>query len=256
MRYLFGPDNTNLLAQLAWTRALVGLDFDGTLAPIVTDRNAAAMRPVTARLLKRVCELYPCVVLSGRRRSDLARRLADVPVERVVSNLGFEWGRHDPAVAKAIAQARERLEAELGHLPGLEIEDKQYSLALHYRRSRRKREARHAIMLAGARLPPALHLISGKLVVHVIHAHAPTKAKALLRLRDELEADTALYVGDDANDEEVFELDQPGRLIGVRIGRSRTSHAAWFLRDQTEIDRLLRELIALRATRTRAVARS
>jgi hypothetical protein len=47
----------------------------------------------------------------------------------------------------------------------------------------------------------------------------------------------------------VFELDQPGRLLTVRVGPSRSSAAAYFLRDQAEIDRLLERLVELREDR-------
>ena len=75
---------------------------------------------------------------------------------------------------------------------------------------------------------------------------APSKGDALIALRDRTEADVAMYVGDDVTDEDVFRLDQPGRLFTVRIGRSRTSAARYYLRQQQEIDSLLEHLVALR----------
>ena len=49
----------------------------------------------------------------------------------------------------------------------------------------------------------------GKLVVNVVPARALNKGDALIGLRTNERADTALYVGDDITDEDVFELDQP-----------------------------------------------
>jgi trehalose-6-phosphatase len=57
-----------------------------------------------------------------------------------------------------------------------------------------------------------------------------------------------LYVGDDITDEDVFELDPPGRLLSIRVGQTRRSAAAYYLRDQREIDRLLAKLHQLRAS--------
>ncbi len=79
----------------------------------------------------------------------------------------------------------------------------------------------------------------------LISERAPNKGDALLQLRRIEEADTALYVGDDVTDEDVFDLDQPGRLLAVRVGESNTSGAAYFLHDQNEIDELLSRLVAL-----------
>jgi trehalose 6-phosphate phosphatase len=75
---------------------------------------------------------------------------------------------------------------------------------------------------------------------------APSKGDALVALRDRTEADIAMYVGDDVTDEDVFRIDQPGRLFTVRIGRSRTSAARYYLRQQQEIDALLEHLVSLR----------
>ena len=50
-------------------------------------------------------------------------------------------------------------------------------------------------------------------------------------------------MGDDETDEDVFALDQPGRLLTIRVGRKRQSLASYFLRNQAEIDRLLETLL-------------
>ncbi|HEY8537168.1 MAG TPA: hypothetical protein VIL25_11980, partial [Vicinamibacterales bacterium] len=73
-----------------------------------------------------------------------------------------------------------------------------------------------------------------------------TKGTALLAHLRELGCRTALYVGDDRTDEDVFGLDLPG-LVSVRIGQKSGSRAGYFLHDQKEIDRLLDRLLALTA---------
>jgi trehalose 6-phosphate phosphatase len=88
--------------------------------------------------------------------------------------------------------------------------------------------------------------IPGKLVVNILPEGAPHKGIALQELRTKHSADTAIYVGDDVTDEDVFDLDQPGGLLSVRVGRSMRSAAQFYLRDQEEIDALLALLIRLR----------
>lgn len=246
MRNLLSRNNTEVLAQLAWSRVLVAFDFDGTLAPIVADREDAQMRVRTSALFAKVCGLYPAAVISGRSRRDVSSRLGDVPVKYVVGNHGLEPGASLEEFGKQIAQARASLEVTLTGLAGVDVEDKRYSLALHYRRSRNKRIARAALFAAVAALPVPMRVVTGKLVLNVVPNGAANKGDALLELRNLEQADTALYVGDDVTDEDVFKLDQPGRLFTVRVGESRTSAAAYFLRGQGEIDRLLEKLIALR----------
>lgn len=246
MKHILAQANVDVLRQLAWARVLLGFDFDGTLAPIVTDRDGARLRARTGRLLTRACGLYPCAVISGRGQNDVAKRLGGAPARYIVGNHGLEPGAGIEAFAAEVDAARARLEAALGHLGGVEIEDKRYSLAIHYRGARRPRLAREAIHDAVRALPVAMRLVAGKMVVNVVPARAPNKGDALLLLREKAGADTALYVGDDVTDEDVFELDQPGRLLTIRVGESSTSAASYFLRTQAEIDVLLTTLIQLR----------
>jgi trehalose 6-phosphate phosphatase len=246
MKHLLSRENREVLAQLAWSRVLVAFDFDGTLAPIVANRHEAQMQTGTRKLFAAMCGLYPCAVISGRSQADVSTRLDPAPVKYVIGNHGLEPGASLEEFEGEITRARSLLEGSLIGIPGLDLEDKRYSLALHYRRSRNKRSTRAAILEAVAALQVPMRVIPGKLVVNVVPARAPNKGDAVVALRNTEAADTALYVGDDVTDEDVFELDQPGRLLTVRVGESRTSAAAYFLRDQREVDRLLANLVSLR----------
>jgi trehalose 6-phosphate phosphatase len=246
MRYLLSRQSVGVLSQVAWSRALLAFDFDGTLAPIVPDRTSASMRARTASLFARACALYPCAVISGRSKADVTARLGGAAVKYVIGNHGLEPGSELAYFAQETARAVPLVREALADIAGIDVEDKRYSLAIHYRRSRRKKDARAAIHAAVARLPRRMRLIPGKLVVNVVPEGAPNKGNALVELRTKAEADTALYVGDDITDEDVFVLDQPGRLLTVRIGASRFSAASYFLRRQHEIDALLAKLLTVR----------
>ncbi len=246
MRHLLSRTSSEVLAQVAWSRVLVVFDFDGTLAPIVSNREDAHMRARTSELLARLASLYPCGVISGRGQADVSARLGAAPIKYVVGNHGLEPGPSLDEFEEEVSAARAALELALAGVAGVDLEDKRYSLALHYRRSRNKRLARSAIHAAVAALPRPMRVVPGKLVVNVVPERAPNKGDALVELRRAEGADTALYVGDDVTDEDVFELDQPGRLLSVRVGESRSSAAAYFIRDQSEMDRLLAILVSLR----------
>lgn len=250
MKHILAQDHTELLGRLAGARALLAFDFDGTLAPIVADRDRAVMRHRTRSLLATASKLYPCAVISGRSRDDVAARLGSVGVKHVVGNHGIEPGPDIAALEREIAVTRPLLAQALAAHPGIEIEDKRYSLAIHYRAARQKRVARAAIHGAIAALPRPMRTIPGKLVANVIPAGARDKGKTLLELRDQERADVALYVGDDVTDEDVFALDQPERLLALRVGRTTASAARFYLRDQREIDRLLVRVVQLRAAST------
>ena len=245
MRYVLARTNRDVLGRFAGSRTLLAFDFDGTLAPIVTNPARAAMRSSTRRLLEDLARRYPCVVISGRSRADVGRRLLGVPLAGVVGNHGLE-----PGLATARAQRTARrwvpaLEAGLDGIPGVVVEDKGLSLAVHYRGAPRKKET-HARILAAAAGLGAVRLVGGKQVLNILPAGAPGKGRALERARARLGCDSAVYVGDDETDEDVFALDVPGRLLGIRVGRRRGSAAEYFIRTQREIDLLLRSFLAFR----------
>lgn len=256
MNHVLAGARVELLAQFAWSKVLLGFDFDGTLAPIVADRDQARMRARTRSLLARVAELYPTAVISGRSQEDVERRTAGIALRHVVGNRGLDAGARVAAFERQIAQALPALLAELEDVAGIDVEDKRVSIALHYRRSRTKRATRARIEAAVAGLGQPLRVIPGKLVLNVVPEGASTKGDVLLRLRALEAADTAIYVGDDATDEDVFRLDQPGRLLPIRVGRAASSAATHYLRDQREIDTLLARLVALRAPKRGARERA
>ncbi|MDX2167711.1 MAG: trehalose-phosphatase [Deltaproteobacteria bacterium] len=246
MTDLLAAAQAPVLAHLADARTLLAFDFDGTLAPIVADREQAAMRARTEQLLTRLCALYPCAVISGRSRDDLAGRLGRAPVPHLIGNHGIEPADDELACARVVRRARPLLALAVRRWPGMEIEDKRLSLAVHYRHAVHRDAARAAIDRMVAVLPVRLRVIPGKLVVNLVPAHAPHKGDALVAVRTAVAADMALYLGDDDTDEDVFRLDQPQRLVGVRVGRRAGSAARYFVRAQRDVDTLLERLIALR----------
>src|SRR5204862_6658138 len=100
---------------------------------------------------------------------------------------------------------------------GIVIENKTYSISIHYRASRNRRLALQMIDRAIRDLP-GIRRIGGKLVVNLLPKNAPTKGEALERSRRLLVCDSALYVGDDETDEDVFRGCDRSRLLGVRVG--------------------------------------
>ncbi len=245
MRDVFAPPSLQVLARLARSEALLAFDYDGTLAPIVEDPGAAWMRPRTRDLLAELARVYPCIVISGRTQDDALRRLRGVGVMEVIGNHGLEPWRRTVPLATQVREWVPVLERELAGQEGVGIEDKLFSVAVHYRRAPDRRQARAAIVRVASGLEHA-RLVGGKCVVNLMHDAAPHKGAALQSARERLGCDTALYVGDDATDEDVFRLDDPSGLVTVHVCRKPTSRATFFLRDQRAIDTLLERLVALR----------
>lgn len=247
MKYILSKENVGALAQFARSRVLLAFDFDGTLAPIVKDRDVAFMRPSTSALFAEVCTRYSCAIISGRSRSDVEARLGGARVGHIVGNHGAEPGPNIADLEKETAMARELLTAALTDVQGVDVEDKRYSLALHYRAAKAKGSARAAIQRVVRELPVPMRQLGGKMVLNLVPASARHKGDALTDLRVKEDAESALYVGDDVTDEDVFALDAPDRLLGIRVGASRRSAAQYYIRTQAEVDPLLATLLALRS---------
>lgn len=243
---ILGDEGLRRLAGLARSKTLLAFDFDGTLAPIVADRDAAVLRPSTRDLLARVCTLYPCAMITGRGREDVCARLQGTGIKHLVGNHGLEPSAGMETFEDAIAEAHGELAGRLSGHAGLDVERKRFSLAVHYRGAADRDDAQRRIHAAVAALPVPVRTVPGILVVNVVPEGAPHKGDALLELMAVEDAETALFVGDDVTDEDVFRLDPAGHVVGVRVGECAASSAKYFLRDQSEIDDLLGKLAALR----------
>jgi trehalose 6-phosphate phosphatase len=245
MKNILGRDSRSVLEELARSKVLLAFDYDGTLAPIVSDPDRAVMRPSTRLLLSELTKFYPCIVISGRSQRDVLRLLRGVGMHEIVGNHGMEPWHANSGFATLVARWLPSLRDRLAGLGGVMVEDKVYSVAVHYRASPDRTAARKAILEA-TRALGEVQIIGGKLVVNVLPKGAPRKGMALLRERERLDCDAALFVGDDDTDEDIFSLDGPGRIVGIRVGLRRSSAAAYYIGSQPRIDGLLKMLLALR----------
>lgn len=246
MANILAKRNLSTLASFAASNVLLAFDYDGTLAPIVSRPERARMPSRTQKLLAEVAQRYPCVVISGRRLEDITARLHRIPVWYVFGDFGYEQpAPHDHRAPARVRDWAERLTQKLPGHRGVVIEEKEYSLTIHYRRARDKRRAVEAINEAVATLGDARALSSPQ-AVSVMPRGGPHKGIALQQARRLFACDTAIYTGDDETDEDAFKSDDPSRLLSIRVGSSGKSAARFRLRTQSEIDSLLTALLAMR----------
>jgi trehalose 6-phosphate phosphatase len=241
--------NRPVLAGFASSNVLLAFDYDGTLAPIAAEPGRARMRDQTRRLLADCARRYPCVVISGRRLDDVTRRLGRIPVWYVFGNFGHEPAAPQHQPTERMGDWVRRLTEDLPTHRGLVIEEKQYSVTIHYRRVRDKRRALEAINQAVTELKDA-RAMSSPQAVTLLPQGGTDKGVALQQARRLFSCDTAIYVGDDETDEDAFASDHPSRLLSIRVG-SRPSSARFRLRRQSDIDALLTVLRELRRTKRR-----
>ena len=139
-------------------------------------------------------------------------------------------------------------------MPGIVLEDKTYSLTFHFRHApdpdAAAAAARRARPPASAAAPT---LLEGKYVLNLLPPGAPHKGEALAALLAQSRCDRALYVGDDASDEAVFQMRSPA-VLSVRVERDPASAADLYLRGQKDVARLVRELLRIIDSAPRSLA--
>jgi trehalose-phosphatase len=130
-------------------------------------------------------------------------------------------------------------------VPGVQLERKRFSLAVHYRRvpEGNVKAVREAVARAQAR-HPALRVTSGKKVFELQPDVDWDKGRAVLWLIETLQLRDALpvYIGDDATDEDAFRA-LAGRGAGIAVLEApRPTAAAYSLAGPAEVRELLAAL--------------
>ena len=217
------------------------LDLDGTLLEIV-DHPAAVgdgrrLRTLLTRLHRATGGAV--AVVSGRALADVDRLLGSLgPRLPAAGQHGIERrdarGRvvHHAYAAARLERVRAQLATAVAEQPGLVLEHKGASLALHYRRAPRLGGYAHRLMRSLAtRLGPRFRIQTGKCVVEVIPAGRDKGAAVLEFMREPpFRGRPAVFIGDDVADEHGFAAVNRLGGVSIKVGPGRTA-ARWRLRD-------------------------
>ncbi|MEO5700902.1 MAG: trehalose-phosphatase [Casimicrobiaceae bacterium] len=240
-------------------RVLLAFDLDGTLAPIAARPEEAVVPDEVQQLLAVLCVRTPLAIITGRAVRDARRMLWFVP-RYVIGNHGAEGvpGEESAVAGHAALCRRWCADVAAAHvrerIPGTLVEDKGYTLALHYRLTRDPAEARAQLLAVIEGLSPTPRIVEGKRVLNLVPPNARHKGEALRALIGHAGADRTIYVGDDVTDEDVFALRLPG-VRTIRVEPDADSAADLFLKRQTDVPLFLRELARMMASTPIAPAR-
>ncbi len=200
------------------------LDYDGTLAEIVDDPEAAIPHPDVPALLAALNARYPVFLVSGRSVASLSR-LLEVPELNVVGVHGMESGilgeDAEPLVDEGDLDALDTVREQLPDIPGLNAEDKGLAIALHYRNVDAAGEA--ALRTWAETTPDTLDRLWGKKVLE-LRPHGYSKGRTAARLAAEHPQATPVFIGDDTTDEEAFAAIPQG--LSVKVGEGDTQAQA------------------------------
>jgi trehalose 6-phosphate phosphatase len=249
MKPLFSDAGRRRLDAIVQRRVLCAFDFDGTLAPIVVRPEHARLPHDIMTHLVALSQHAPVAIITGRSVDDIRGRLGFVP-DFIVGNHGVEgvpgWeshaARHQALSASWMTQLSGALQNG-AHDAGVEIEDKRYSLSVHYRMADDPERSARALRQVFSHMEPAPRVVAGKYVFNLVPHDAAHKGNALERLMAITGAQSAVYVGDDVTDEDVFRLTRQN-LLSIRIEQATDSAAPFFLERPGDILALLQDLTA------------
>jgi trehalose 6-phosphate phosphatase len=229
-----------VVAFAARPRVLVALDFDGTLAPFVTDPLLARAVPGGLEALRAVAALsgVTTALASGRDLATLASITGIGPGDGItlIGSHGAQISRGqaglepsgdvaflDDAAAARLATVREELEAIRSRYPAVRLELKPSAVVIHTRGVEPSvaAAATKAAREVGDR-HTGVHVMPGKEVVELAVLEAD-KGTALLELARASSSDATLYVGDDVTDERAFAaLDPSSGDLTIKVGAGET----------------------------------
>jgi len=237
-------------------RLAVFLDYDGTLTPIVSRPEDAWLSESMRETLRSLAARLPVAILSGRDLDDVRGR---VHVDGIVyaGSHGFDiagaGGLHrelGAAYLPMLEAAERELREALDEIPGAQLERKHFSVAAHYRNVNENDASGVAAAVdAVATRHRQLRRINGKKVYELLPDIDWNKGKAVLWLLETLELERGnafpIFIGDDRTDEDAFSaLEKRG--IGILVTEQQQVTAAnYWLNNPEEVERFLRELIAL-----------
>jgi len=234
------------------------LDFDGTLAPLAPRPDQAWLKSETRRLLTRISRRVPVAVLSGRSLSDIRFR---VGIKGIVyaGNHGLEIdgeglryrmeGEED--WRRRLRSLGTRLRDGLKGLPGILIEDKGYTLSVHYRLAGGAVRRRAGRLLAGCLRPlrrrGQVRVGRGKAVWEIRPPIDWDKGSAVAWIlrQPEFQGRWPLYIGDDETDQDAF---RAIRKIGLGIAVGPPGKKGWAryaVRGPRDVGVFLRRLLTL-----------
>jgi len=217
------------------------IDVDGTLLEIAPHPDRVEVPPGLPRLLERLASERDgaLALVSGRPIADLDRLFR--PWHGAAAGLhGIERRRPDgtrvesgaspadAAAAAALDRLRPKLQALAHRWPGVWLEDKGRTLALHYRAvPERGAEIRDRAERLLREQGDRLRLIAGKMVVEFQpRHHGKGGAIAAFMAESPFRGRMPVFLGDDTTDEEGFaEVNRRGG-VSIRVGAPLATSAA------------------------------
>ena len=244
------PVPRSLLPHL--DRSAILLDIDGTLLDLAPTPREVWVPPGLARTLNQLLirTSGALALVSGRSLNDIDLIFAPEQFPAVGGHGAEMRISSDSEAVATIAppmdkELKRRLAAIARLSPGILLEDKGYSLALHYRLAPHAEKAIYAaVSLIRADLPDApVEILAGKSVCEVKHAgfDKGTAVRELMQSQP-FKGRRPIFIGDDVTDESVFAIMPDLGGLAFSVGR-RAKGVAGHFDDPRDVRAWLAQLI-------------
>lgn len=233
---------------------LLLLDYDGTLVSFTENPLDARPNQDILRLLNRLCQdpKNDVVIVSGRTRGTLEQWFGSLNISLIAEhgvwtkNKKGKWKMLEALHDDWKQQIKPILEVYADRTPGSFIEEKEFSLVWHYRKTEPKLASRRASELKSAlrNLISNLNLglLEGSKVIEIKNIGI-NKGRAAQKWLIKKGIDFVLAVGDDWTDEDIFAV-LPPSAFSVKVGYGMTK-ALFSLENPAAVRVLLKTLVRI-----------
>lgn len=233
---------------------LIFLDYDGTLRPLAPTPFEAVPDAALKEKISQLSSLHntEVVLISGRSWEILDHWFGDIAVSLVAEHGLFlrekssNWKMIRPVRRQWKASAMEMMLSYAEKLPGSLVEEKDYSLAFHYRRSDpalaalRVRELMNQLISFSTNME--LKIQRGHKVIELRPVGIDKGIAALTWLNKLPEENRfILAAGDDLTDEDLFRV-MPQGSVSIKVGRG-ASYASYNVESARDIQMLISEIL-------------
>jgi trehalose 6-phosphate synthase/phosphatase len=251
-RLLTGKALAGVIQQYrsATSRALL-LDYDGTLVPFAPEPKLAQPDAELIELLTALSSdpANRVTIISGRPRQTLEEWFGKLRISLIAEHgawlrqNGSGWHMIKSMSADWKERVRAILQLYVDRLPGALLEEKDFSLAWHYRRADPDQAPLRAKELvddlAGFTRNIDVQVYEGNKVIELRNSGVNKGVAATAWLANQT-PEFILGIGDDWTDEDLFR-NLPQTAVSVRVGLANTA-ARFYLGNHTAVRRILREL--------------
>jgi trehalose 6-phosphate phosphatase len=241
------------------TQILLFLDYDGTLTPIAARPEMAVLSPQARKILEAISHhnIFRLAIISGRSLSEI-KALVSLENVAYAGNHGLEI-ECPPCYSQAhslgkatfihptakefqpkLERLEQRLRQKLSGIDGAFIQNKGFTLSIHYRLATQTEASRIKKLsletIRGTHVSDELQVTEGKKVLEVRPPVEWNKGKAIERLLEIYGTPGSLpiFAGDDVTDEDGFRVLQRVGGISIFVGEDKASSAANYYLDSPE----------------------